>query len=90
MIAVNGAVETFIDEKVRRRTLLTELGALPLFQFLKLFLRKTGIEEHVDGQSKPGIEIITQTRGTKHNLRGAKGPRSSESRTQAVDLFRDL
>ena len=78
MIAVNGAVETLIDKKVRRRTLLTELRAQPLFQFLQFVPRKAGVEEHVDNQSKPGIKIITQTRGVKRNLRRTKGAAGPE------------
>ena len=74
MVAVNGAVETFIDEKVCCRTLLTEVRALPLFQLFQFVARKTGVENHVDDQGKPGIEIIAQTRGIEHDLRGAKGP----------------
>ena len=51
MIAVNGAVKTLIDKKVRRRTLLTELRAQPLFQFLQFVPRKAGVEEHVDNKA---------------------------------------
>jgi hypothetical protein len=53
MIAVNGAVKTLIDEKVRRRTLLTELRAQPLFKFINLLTRKNGVKENKEGQGKP-------------------------------------
>src|SRR3990172_11148594 len=90
MLAVHRTVEAFVDEKIGRRTLLAQLRALALFKFFQLIDGETGIEQNLDGQAKPGVEVVTQAGGAEHGIRRAEGGACAQSSAETIDILGDL
>ena len=90
MLAVDGAIETLVQQKTRRRALLAQLHALALFEFLQLVGGKTRLEQDIRRHAEPIVEVVAQPRRAQHRVRRTERRAGAERRAEAVDLFGDL
>src|SRR5687767_1298516 len=90
MLAKKGAVETLAGEETWRRSLLAQLNCQPLLEIVQFAGRKTRMQQDLQRQRKPAIEVIAQSGGAKISDRRAELRRAAETCSQFVGLFGDL
>ncbi len=58
MLAVHGAVETFAQEKISVGALLAQLHAHTLLELLQLIGGKTRLQQDLESDAEPAVEVI--------------------------------